>query len=195
VTRWPLELRAATASDYQSILGLVDGATRWLSSKGIDQWAKPWPDEQGRNARVLDDLLNGKTWLATDGAKVAATITIDPVDNGVWPPDKRKEPALYLRRAIVDRDYGGREVGACLFDWASDIATDAYRAKWIRIDVWTTNFLLHDYYRAQDFEYVGLRDVVYGPDYPSRALFQRSTAQRRPGYEKVLRLEQPPEWW
>jgi hypothetical protein len=194
VARWPLELRAATASDYQKILGLIDGAARWLSSKGSDQWAKPWPNEQGRNARVREDLLGGKTWLAMDDTKVAATITVDPADNRVWPADKREDPAAYVRRVIVDPDYGGREVGACLYDWASGIAVGVYHALWIRVDVWTTNFGLHDYYRAQDFEYVGLRDLADEPGYPSRALFQRSTAVWRPGYEKVLRPERPREW-
>ena len=193
MTRWPLKLRAATADDYRNILGLIDGAAKWLSSKGTDQWAEPWPDEQRRNTRVLEDLRAGKTWLAVDDAKVAATITIDPVDNGVWPAGKRQEPAVYVRRVIVDRDYGGREVGACLLDWASDVALGVHSALWIRVDVWTTNLDLHDYYRAQGFEDAGLRDLDDEPDYPSRALFQRSTAQQRPGYEKVLRPERPHE--
>ena len=135
--------------------------------------------------RVLDDLLGGKTWLAMDDAKMAATITIDPVDNGVWPADKRREPAVYVRRVIADRGYGGREVGACLLDWASDVAVRVYGAQWIRVDVWTTNLELHEYYRAQGFEDAGLRDLDDEPDYPSRDLFQRSTPAERPDYRRV----------
>jgi hypothetical protein len=194
VNRWPLKLRAATASDYQNILGLIDGAARWLSSKGTDQWAKPWPDEQGRNARVRDDLLEGKTWLAMDDAKVAATITIDPTDARIWPADKREDPAVYVRRVIVDRDYGGREVGACLLNWASDIGVSIHRALWVRVNVWTTNFDLHAYYRAQNFEFVGLHDLADEPAYPSRALFQRSTTQRRPDYRSTLQPVEDVEW-
>lgn len=180
-------LRSATPSDYPDILSLIEAAAKWLSAKGTDQWAEPWPDEPRRNARVLDDLRKGKTWLAEDGATVAATITVDPADNGVWPAERRRDPAVYLRRLIVDRRYGGLQVGAKLLDWASDIAERRHHAQWIRVDVWTTNFGLHDYYRRQGFADAGLRDLADDPGYPSRALFERSTSRRRPDYQDVIR--------
>jgi GNAT superfamily N-acetyltransferase len=168
-------------------LTLVHGAAKWLSTKGTDQWREPWPNEPGRNARVLDDMRRGKTWLAEDGATVAATITLDPDDNGVWPAERRRESAVYLRRLIVDRRYGGLRVGAKLLDWASDLAQIRHHAQWIRIDVWTTNFDLHEYYRGQGFIDAGLRDLADDPAYPSRALFERCTWPRRPDYQDVIR--------
>ena len=47
---------------------------------------------------------------------------------------------------------------------------DRYGAQWIRIDVWTTNSALHEYYEKRGFEHCGL-----APDEtcPSRMLFQR----------------------
>jgi GNAT superfamily N-acetyltransferase len=194
VERLPLVLRRATADDYCAILALINGAVQWLPTKGTDQWAGPWPDERRRNACILDDLEDGKTWLAIDGTTVAATITIDPIDNAVWPAERRGERAAYLRRLIVDRRYGGLQVGARLLDWAGDFAADEYSASWIRIDVWTTNHVLHDYFREQGFDDAGLRDLEDEPDYPSRALFQRSTAQRRPDYRDVIRPERRPGW-
>lgn len=198
MTELPLTLRPATAGDYGDILALIKGAVQWLPAKGTDQWSKPWPDEQKRNARVLDDLQAKKTWLALDGTTVAATITVDPVDNGVWPAVRRREPAVYLRRLIVDRRYSGLQVGARLLDWAGRFAASKYRAAWIRIDVWTTNYDLHDYYRDQGFNDAGLRDLEDEPEYPSRALFQRNTAQERPDYRYVIRPERLPglrRWW
>lgn len=194
MTGLPLTLRPATADEYDDIIALIEGAAQWLPTKGTDQWSKPWPDEQGRNARVKEDLRDGKTWVAMDDTKVAGTITIDPADNGVWPADKRTAGAVYVRRVIVDRDYGGSRIGACLLDWAADLAVEVYRARWIRVDVWTTNHELHDYYRTQDFEAAGFRDLDDEPDYPSRALFERSTAQARPDYRDVIKPERPPEW-
>jgi predicted N-acetyltransferase YhbS len=187
VTGPPLTLRSATPSDYPVILTLIDAAAKWLSTKGTDQWAPPWPDERTRNARILDDLRKGKTWLAEDGATVAATITLDPADNGIWPAERRREPAVYLRRLIVDRRYGGLKVGAKLLDWASDTAERRHHARWVRIDVWTTNSDLHEYYRGQDFTDAGLRDLADDPAYPSRALFERSTWPPRPDYQDVIR--------
>jgi GNAT superfamily N-acetyltransferase len=191
----PLTLRPATPSEYQAILRLIDNAASWLPGKGTDQWAKPWPDQRRRDARVMDDLLSGRTWLAVDGTVVAATITIDPADSGVWPAGKRREPAIYVRRIIVRRRCAGLDIGARLLDWASDIALRVHGARWIRVDVWTTNDGLHEYYRAQGFEDAGLRDLADEPGYPSRALFQRSTALWRPDYRPVLRPFPPPGPW
>jgi predicted N-acetyltransferase YhbS len=194
VTGPPLTLRSATPSDYPVILTLIDAGVEWLSTKDTDQWAAPWPDEQGRNARVLDDLRMGKTWLAMDGTTVAATITLDPADNGVWAAERHQEPAVYLRRLIVDRRYAGLEIGGRLLDWASDVAERTYRARWIRVDVWTTNFDLHDYLRGQGFTEAGLRDLADDPAYPSRALFERSTWPPRPDYQDVIRPERRRGW-
>jgi len=84
---------------------------------------------------MLSDLLKGKTWLLWDGSIAAATITVDteePVDlneRPVWPPHKRGEPALYIRRVIVGRRYAGRGLGAALLDWAADTAGRDYDAE------------------------------------------------------------------
>ena len=68
----------------------------------------------------MNDLLKGKTWIAWDGTIAAGTITVDteePLDlneRPVWPDDKRREPALYVRRVIVSRRYAGIGLGAAL---------------------------------------------------------------------------------
>jgi ribosomal protein S18 acetylase RimI-like enzyme len=177
-------LRQATPGEHDVILELLSDSIRWLQGIGIDQWAKPWPDEVGRNERIAQDLSEGKTWLALDGMAVAGTITIDPADNGVWPPARRLEKAVYVRKVIVRRCYAGLGLGARLLDWAADVAARAHEAPWIRIDVWTTNGQLHAYYRRQGFRF---RDLAEDPDYPSRALFERSTDRGAHDYQALLR--------
>jgi GNAT superfamily N-acetyltransferase len=183
----PLTLRQATADERDVILELLEETVRWLRGKGIDQWSKPWPDEERRNKRISQDLSEGKTWLALDDATVAGTITVDPADNDIWPAEKRREKAVYVRRVIVGRRYAGLGLGARLLDWAGDVGERVHEARWIRIDVWTTNRRLHAYYRKQGFRFSGLRDLDDDPDYPSRALFERGTGRRRHDYHAVLR--------
>ena len=155
---------------------------------GIDQWAAPWPDEMGRNKRIAQDLADGKTWLILDDTHVAGTITIDPAHNDIWPAYKCGEKAVYVRKVIIRRHYAGLGLGARLFDWAADVAASVHQARWIRIDVWTTNGRLHAYYRRLGFRFRYLAD---DPAYPSRALFERSTDRRRPDYRAVLRPVAP----
>jgi GNAT superfamily N-acetyltransferase len=141
---------------------------------------------------MRNDLIKGKIWLAWDDMTVAATITIDteePVDaedRPVWPPHKRSDPAVYVRRVIVSRRYAGLGLGAALLEWATTIAARNYGASLVRIDVWTTNLNLHSYYERQSFIRRAAREPWELPDYPSQALFERETGPASLDYKKLL---------
>jgi GNAT superfamily N-acetyltransferase len=101
-----------------------------------------------------------------------ATITAEPEDYPSWPDEWQREPAVYVRRLVVSREYAGQRLGASLLDWAGLTALREYGAHWIRVDAWLTNKKLHAYYERQGFVSCGLSN---DPDYPSGALFQKST--------------------
>jgi GNAT superfamily N-acetyltransferase len=101
-----------------------------------------------------------------------ATITADPEDYPIWPPEWQREPAVYVRRLVVRRDYAGRGLGAALLDWAGLTARREAGAQWIRVDVWRSNKELHAYYERRGFTSCG---TSTDPDYPSGALFQKPT--------------------
>jgi hypothetical protein len=160
------------------VLGLIEDARSWLWTKDTDQWAKPWPNEEARDARVLKGLQGEKTWIVWDGIIPAATVTITPQMNpAVWStPENRcdlAEPAIFMHQLITGRKYAGLGLGAQLIDWVGLRGQHLYGAKWIRIDVWRTNQLLHDYYLRKGFEPCGF---CADPEYPSSALFQKPVA-------------------
>jgi GNAT superfamily N-acetyltransferase len=182
----------ATPQDVRKILRLVRSASKWLRSKDTDQWARLWPDPVRYKERLRSDLINRKTWIvwrnttvapAITIVTVAATITIDTEEPlaapgvPVWPDDKRDDLALYVRRVIVKRSRGGHGIGAALLDWAAEVAKREHGAGLIRVDVWTTNHRLHNYYKNRNFEpYEGSGQQFLG-SYPSQALFERDIAQ------------------
>ena len=171
-----LKLCRADATDHDAIVRLIDAAAQWLRlTKDTDQWARPWRSEEDRSNRILRDLTAGKTWLLRDDGVAVGTITADPQDYPVpiWPAERHREPAVYARRLVVSRDYGGRGLGSALLDWAGLTARRGYGAQWIRVDVWSTNQKLHAYYERQGFTSCGMSSDL---DYPSRALFQKPTA-------------------
>jgi GNAT superfamily N-acetyltransferase len=197
VGRYPFALRLATPGDFGDVRRLVREASDWLRTcKNTDQWARPWPDRAGHVDRIVNDLLKGKTWLVWDGATAVATITIDtdePLDQNeqpVWPADKRREPALYVRRVIVSRSYAGRGLGAALFDWAADVARTDHQATLLRIDVWTTNRELHAYYERQRFVRCPGRDPRELGNYPSQALFEREVGGPGSDYTRLFTEEE-----
>ena len=179
---------------------LVDEAASWLRTKDTDQWAKPWPDQSGRDQRIDEDLIQGRTWLLWDAGTAVGTITIDTDDpvatarNRVWPTHRLAEPALYVHRVIVRRSHAGLGLGAWLLDWASSVAMRLIGSPLLRIDVWTDNWQLHSYYRSQGFELCEYRDARELPDYPARALIERrNTPNARRDHASVFNVDDTAE--
>lgn len=173
-----LDLCRAGEQDHDDIIGLIDAAADWLRrTKDTDQWAQPWRNEEDRSNRILRDLRAGRTWMLRHGRSAIGTITADPEDYPVWPPQRQREPAVYVRRLVVSRAYAGLRLGADLLDWAGLTGRRRYGAQWIRVDVWRTNKELHAYYERQGFVFYGMS---HDPDYPSGALFQKATTDADP---------------
>jgi GNAT superfamily N-acetyltransferase len=181
----PLTLRPGTERDHSTIIGLIDGAAEWLRTKNTDQWAQPWPSAEDRNYRILRDLRLNRTLIGWDGEIPVATITTAR-HNSIWPAEMQHERAVYAGRLVVARAYGGRGIGAALLDWIGTHARESQQARWIRVDVWTTNHCLHAYYRAQGFQMWGLSEQA--PHYPAAALFQKPTDHIKPDSDTVFRL-------
>jgi GNAT superfamily N-acetyltransferase len=177
----PFTLSRATPAHAQVIWDLGEDARQWLRGKDTDQWSVPWRGPEVRAGRIQRDIEAGRTWIAWDEELGIATITIDidvPLaapDTPVWPAHALDEKALYAHQVIVRRTYAGRGLGAALLDWASAVALRTLGTPLLRVDVWTDNWALHDYYRRQGFTLVEFRSAEELPDYPSRALFERRT--------------------
>jgi ribosomal protein S18 acetylase RimI-like enzyme len=166
-------LRRATESDWDIIIQLIDEAAEWLRTKNTDQWRQPWPSAEDRKHRILRDLRAERTWIASDRGAPFGTVTADPEENPVWPKETRHDQAIYACRLVVARTHGGLGLGAALLDWVGLRGRRRDGARWVRVDVWTTNRALHAYYERQGFEFYGVSDEVDG--YPSAALFQKPT--------------------
>jgi GNAT superfamily N-acetyltransferase len=178
------ELRRADENDHDAIVGLIDAAAQWLrNTKDTDQWAQPWRSEEDRSNRIRRDLIAGKTWMLHDHGQTVATITADPQDYPVWPPEQQRELAVYVRRLVVSREHAGRRLGSTLLDWAGLTARREYEARWIRVDAWRTNKELHAYYERQGFTSCG---VCTDPEYPSGALFQKPTHRLEPPWPPLF---------
>jgi GNAT superfamily N-acetyltransferase len=170
-----MQIARAGPEHLDAVLCLIEDARRWLGDKDTDQWETPWPNPAGRDARVLAGLRNGKTWIVWHDGIAAATVTITTRRNtAVWSKPactcNLAERAVFIHRLITSRKYAGQGLGAELIDWAGLRGCREYGAKWIRIDVWSTNEGLHDYYMSQGFTPCG---TCADPDYPSGALFEK----------------------
>ena len=191
--RHTYSVRPAEQADKSAVLDLIESAAKWMQEcKGTDQWARPWPDKPSRDARVEQGIKDGLTWIVEDSqGLVAATVTCREHGNDMlWTPAELAEPAAYVSRLIVSRDRAGQGLGAALVDWAGARAENQWRARWIRIDVWTTNTALHQYYKNQGFEHQRTLDFENYWDYPSAALFQKPTGAVNQEYVAMFELSE-----
>jgi GNAT superfamily N-acetyltransferase len=183
-----LTLRRADTGDFEAVRSLLSEASQWLGTKNTDQWAVPWPDENGCKTHIKRAIRAGHTWIVLDNkSRPAATLTISPNHHGIWADPDGPEPAVYVRRITVSRQFAGQGLGSELLDWAGLRANRDYGARWIRVDVWTTNLKLHEYYRRQGFHFLGLCSI---PGYPSAALFQKAIDQIKPLEAHLFREDQ-----
>lgn len=172
-------IRAARPDDLAGILRLIGSSAAWLrEEKHTDQWARPWPNRDDRDARIAQGIDDGLTWMVEDheGALVGTVTCREHGNDKLWTPAEMAERAAYVSRLIVSRDHAGLGIGAALIHWAAARAVAEWKADWTRVDVWTTNAALHQYYKDQGFEH--LRTLVFEDpwEYPSAALFQRPAA-------------------
>jgi ribosomal protein S18 acetylase RimI-like enzyme len=165
----PAALRLATSKDLDRILQLRDEAACWLAAMGSDQWQDSWPTADQKAEKIAESIRSQETWMLWIGDIRAGTVAVDEyAEPALWTPAERTEPAYYVHRFIIARSHGGNGLGAAVLNWCSDLA-ERNDKKWIRIDVWTTNFRLQEYYLNQQFERVR---TIYS-EYPSGAVLQR----------------------
>jgi GNAT superfamily N-acetyltransferase len=165
-------IRQATFGDLGMICRLRVQRTPWLTARGSDQWTVA-----GRGkpieifARAVGQSLDaGETWIAEVAGEPAGTITVNHhADNGLWSPWELAD-AVVVHFMIVDLRFTGQRVGDRLLAHAGLLAHRQQR-DWVRLDAWTTNTDLHDYYRRAGFRMAR----IAGPNAtgPSLALFER----------------------
>src|SRR6266487_6572810 len=127
-------MRPATRREAGIVIGLIEGAAKWLRSKDTDQWQQPWPTPEARDERIIRDIEAKKTWIAWDGDVAAGTITVEYGKNPnlpeLWTPED-DGPAMSAHRAAIDRNYAGIGLGATMFNWAA-IEASRHQIEWMR---------------------------------------------------------------
>jgi hypothetical protein len=164
----------AVPADVDTIMEWRRERVAWLAARGEDQWSIPLP-----RSAVASTVLSGQTWMVRDSTEPVATLTLSVAEelDGLWKPDRDPEAlwypddhpadALYVAKMMIPLRHAGADLGGEMLDWAGGRAFCA-GVTWLRLDAWTTNGRLHDYYRSKGFRHVRtVRSRVSG------ACFQR----------------------
>lgn len=176
-------IRRATLDQLPDVMELRHDAERWLASQGIHQWTPEWADRA--YAKIRKNVEDGQTWVAYEGDKPVATISLGGPDLDFWSESDDLASGLHFYKLIVARSHAGTGLAEAMIDWASRRAA-AEGKQWLRLDCWRDNQALQDYYRRIGFQHVRteVRDWR-----ESGALFQRAAGTTTAG--DVARVEEP----
>jgi len=162
-----LHVRAARSDELEVVEGLLVEASKWLASRGIDQWQYP-----PHRDKIVKAIERGECFLAFRGDWPIGTIQVDDhADPEFWTSEDNPGNALYVHRMAISRSVAGEGIGTVLLDWAARRAA-ATGKPLLRLDAWKSNPGLHQYYLSQGFQLVRIVDL---PHRQSGALFERTT--------------------
>jgi GNAT superfamily N-acetyltransferase len=132
------------------VLGLLDGATKWLVAQGrTDQWgAEPHSTNPRRIEKVNGFVADDGLWIAElDGRPVGALA----VGEAMPYVPAATEPELYVRLLVTDRRLTGHGIGTVLLDHARLLARAA-GVELLRLDCFAgSDGALIRYYEKQGF--------------------------------------------
>jgi ribosomal protein S18 acetylase RimI-like enzyme len=141
-----LMVERASAADIPAAHALIEGARRWLRSRGIDQWQDPVPDTV-----LLRDAEQGSLFVVRQDGAVVAMVTVSDSDTETWGADATS--AAYVHRLAVARTHRGSGLGQRLLAWVAATAADRGTA-FVRLDCATDNPGLRRFYERQGFQHV-----------------------------------------
>ena len=150
-----MELKAATESDFQEIMRLINQAKAHLKKLNIDQWQDGYPNEDiikkdinAKNAYVLTDKekVIGYVCIAFGEDETYATI------EGQWKSD---QPYAVIHRMAIDDAFKGQGLSAHMFAFAEKLCKikDIHS---IKVDTHEKNLVMRHLITKNGYEYCGI---------------------------------------
>jgi ribosomal protein S18 acetylase RimI-like enzyme len=138
----------AQQGDLDRVLEILEEASRWLSSKGLET---QWLPSPAFRQTVKDNIGRGDVYVVKDVQGTFGTITLQWSDKKFWgdlPLD-----AGYVHKLAIKRSYGGKRFGLRLLAWAEAKAR-AEGKRYLRLDCLASNKAIRDYYEKAGFAHV-----------------------------------------
>ncbi len=168
------------SSDRQLVHKIRRDAERWLTTKGTDQYQRGI-DHHAVTRRIDRQLDTGEFHGWRINGEIVAIIALGEPDADLWSPAEVAEPQTYIHRLLVADAHHGKGYGTAVLEAVAELARDR-GDRWIRLNCWTSNTKLHEYYISQCFEHVRTVDL---PGRMSGALFQRPVIETARGRQCV----------
>jgi ribosomal protein S18 acetylase RimI-like enzyme len=150
-----LQLRRACDDDFDAVYAIMNDASAWLKSRGMNMWG--WvPSEAGRKI-VRDRIATNEAYLASIDERPVATFAMQWADEEMWGERGRDGEAGYIHGIAVARTAAGKGVGAALIKQGEKMVADRGR-RFLRLDCMGQNEALCAYYQRLGFTRCGTKE-------------------------------------
>jgi ribosomal protein S18 acetylase RimI-like enzyme len=140
--------RQATEEDVPALVGLYDGAARWMQQQRIAQWEPGQKDAD----HFLLRMKEGEVWLADAGGRPVGGWELWWDDEPAWGP--QPPVAGYVHRLMTDRTTAPPNLGRAMLARAEERVAGTGRT-FSRLDCVSTNPRLRAYYESAGYTVTG----------------------------------------
>ncbi len=143
-----LRIIRAQQGDLDRVLEILEEASRWLSSKGLETQWRPSP---AFRRTIKKSIERGHVYVVKDVEGTVGTMTLQWSDEKFWgdvPSD-----AGYIHKIAITRSHAGQCLGLRLLNWAEAKAR-AEGKRYLRLDCLASNKRIREYYEKAGFVHV-----------------------------------------
>jgi GNAT superfamily N-acetyltransferase len=142
----------AQRADLDRVLEILEEASRWLISKGLETQWHPGPTFR---QSILENIDRGEVYVVKDLKETVGTITLQWSDKKFW--GDLPLNAGYVHKVAIKRSFSGQSLGLRMLQWAETKAR-AEGKRYLRLDCLASNKTIREYYEKAGFVHV--RDTL-----------------------------------
>ncbi|ELR71966.1 GCN5-related N-acetyltransferase [Fulvivirga imtechensis AK7] len=159
------EVRNTGKADLDLIFDLFEQSIIYQEKRGYPVWKN-----YDRNA-IVKDIENKNQYKVMINAKPAIVFSVCYVDKIIW-RERDKGESIYLHRIVVNPEFKGQKLFGKILEWAISHCKK-HGLSSIRMDTWTANPTIIDYYKNFGFNFV---ENFITPDTPELPVHNRNLA-------------------
>ena len=148
----------STAEDLDEIFKLYDAAIEYQKKVSAQSW-QPFEREF-----IEQEIAEKRHWKITIDDRIACIFSTSFDDFLIW-QEKNNAESIYLHRVAVNPDFRDIKFFPKIVEWLRKYAKNLDK-KYIRMDTWSDNQKLFDYYKRLGFDFLGLMPLINSADLP-----------------------------
>jgi ribosomal protein S18 acetylase RimI-like enzyme len=148
----------STTEDLDEIFGLYAAAIEFQKKVSAQTWL-PFEREF-----IEKEIAEKRHWKITIDEQIACIFSTSSDDSLIW-QEKNNEKSIYLHRVAVNPEFREVKFFPKVVEWLRVHAKNLDK-KYIRMDTWSDNQKLFDYYKRLGFKFLGVMSLRNSSNLP-----------------------------